>query len=79
MTTLKRSDLSYKHILVSPENHRRLGEVGKKYQTFDQIITELIQQTNTGNGNDAVGLQGNRIGAQTPVAPEPKEEFNSDG
>jgi predicted CopG family antitoxin len=36
----------YKPILVSPDIHRRLTDIGRKKETFNEIITELIELRN---------------------------------
>ena len=51
-------------MLLSPETHARLAEMTNKKQIFNDVITELLNMKIR-----AEGLQGNRIPAQTPVAP----------
>lgn len=36
----------FKAILVSPDIHRRLADIGKKRETFNEIITDLIELRN---------------------------------
>jgi predicted CopG family antitoxin len=33
----------YKIIVVSPENHQKLTDMGRKRETFNDIISELIE------------------------------------
>ncbi len=68
----------FKPILISPENHRRLADIGKKRETFNEIISDLIELRNK-NIFDAVGLPGNRIPAQNLVAPASKGGIYSNG
>jgi len=35
----------YKPILVSPDIHRRLADIGRKKETFNEIIADLIDNT----------------------------------
>jgi predicted CopG family antitoxin len=36
----------YKPIIVSPDIHRRLADMGRKKETFNDIIAELIELKN---------------------------------
>lgn len=75
MNIERRKTVGFKPVLLSPETHARLAEITKKSQIFNDVITELLNK----NVFDAVGLQGNRIGPQTPVAPESTKELRPHG
>jgi hypothetical protein len=58
----------FKHILVSPKTHKKLANLGKKHESFDKIIAELIElrNMNTVNKDKHSNLKTNTISQFSP-------------